>query len=185
MLSTGRPPARRLWPCQYVRRPRWPCERRERAVKQPRGRRPACCCRRSRTPRRPRRRSRARCRRRRNHARIMHDPVEGPPRFEVRQVLVSSAPGSMRAPPAASAPGRIRTCGTRFRKPMLYPLSYGGPMGCSIERAGGAGQVAVGTSTGRPAPTHAPNPPRRSPTRSWPADLRTDAAMDDRYPPAQ
>jgi hypothetical protein len=25
-----------------------------------------------------------------------------------------------------SAPGRIRTCGTRFRKPMLYPLSYGG-----------------------------------------------------------
>jgi hypothetical protein len=26
----------------------------------------------------------------------------------------------------ASAPGRIRTCDTRFRKPMLYPLSYGG-----------------------------------------------------------
>src|SRR5204863_9602693 len=25
------------------------------------------------------------------------------------------------------APGRIRTCGTRFRKPLLYPLSYGGP----------------------------------------------------------
>src|SRR5664280_1949799 len=25
-----------------------------------------------------------------------------------------------------SAPGRIRTCGTRFRKPLLYPLSYGG-----------------------------------------------------------
>ena len=24
------------------------------------------------------------------------------------------------------APGRIRTCGTRFRKPLLYPLSYGG-----------------------------------------------------------
>ncbi len=23
------------------------------------------------------------------------------------------------------APGRIRTCDTRFRKPMLYPLSYG------------------------------------------------------------
>jgi hypothetical protein len=28
--------------------------------------------------------------------------------------------------PAASAPGRIRTCDTRFRKPMLYPLSYEG-----------------------------------------------------------
>ena len=24
-----------------------------------------------------------------------------------------------------SAPGRIRTCDARFRKPMLYPLSYG------------------------------------------------------------
>ena len=24
------------------------------------------------------------------------------------------------------APGRSRTCGTRFRKPLLYPLSYGG-----------------------------------------------------------
>ena len=27
------------------------------------------------------------------------------------------------------APGRIRTCGARFRKPLLYPLSYGGPGG--------------------------------------------------------
>jgi hypothetical protein len=26
----------------------------------------------------------------------------------------------------ASAPGRIRTCDTRFRKPLLYPLSYEG-----------------------------------------------------------
>jgi hypothetical protein len=25
-----------------------------------------------------------------------------------------------------SAPGRIRTCDTRFRKPVLYPLSYEG-----------------------------------------------------------
>ena len=25
------------------------------------------------------------------------------------------------------APGRIRTCGTRFRRAVLYPLSYGGP----------------------------------------------------------
>ncbi len=27
------------------------------------------------------------------------------------------------------APGRIRTCDTRFRKPMLYPLSYEGGRG--------------------------------------------------------
>jgi hypothetical protein len=26
----------------------------------------------------------------------------------------------------SGAPGRIRTCDTRFRKPLLYPLSYGG-----------------------------------------------------------
>ena len=37
----------------------------------------------------------------------------------------------------AGAPGRIRTCGTRFRKPMLYPLSYGG--GCSPELGAPAG----------------------------------------------
>jgi hypothetical protein len=29
-------------------------------------------------------------------------------------------------PENAGALGRIRTCGTRFRKPMLYPLSYEG-----------------------------------------------------------
>src|SRR4051794_4529459 len=27
---------------------------------------------------------------------------------------------------AGGAPGRIRTCGTWYRKPVLYPLSYGG-----------------------------------------------------------
>ena len=29
-------------------------------------------------------------------------------------------------PVSGGAPGRIRTCDTRFRKPMLYPLSYEG-----------------------------------------------------------
>jgi hypothetical protein len=27
---------------------------------------------------------------------------------------------------SGGAPGRIRTCDTRFRKPVLYPLSYEG-----------------------------------------------------------
>ncbi len=27
---------------------------------------------------------------------------------------------------SAGAPGRIRTCDTRFRRAVLYPLSYGG-----------------------------------------------------------
>jgi hypothetical protein len=35
-----------------------------------------------------------------------------------------------------SAPGRIRTCDTRFRKPVLYPLSYGGAVSKCSERAG-------------------------------------------------
>ena len=30
-----------------------------------------------------------------------------------------------RSDPWRSAPGRIRTCDARFRKPTLYPLSYG------------------------------------------------------------
>ena len=29
-------------------------------------------------------------------------------------------------PPIPGAPGRIRTCDARFRKPTLYPLSYEG-----------------------------------------------------------
>jgi hypothetical protein len=41
--------------------------------------------------------------------------IEKMPKF-VHQ-CVSTAPG---------APGRTRTCDTRFRKPLLYPLSYGG-----------------------------------------------------------
>src|SRR5487761_1494409 len=37
----------------------------------------------------------------------------------------------------ASAPDRTRTCDARFRKPTLYPLSYGG-LSCKL-----AGQIAV------------------------------------------
>ncbi len=43
---------------------------------------------------------------------------------------------------SVSAPGRIRTYGTRFRKPMLYPLSYGG----------GPEASSVGIRTGRTPP---------------------------------
>jgi hypothetical protein len=31
-----------------------------------------------------------------------------------------------RATPVVGASGRIRTCDTWYRKPVLYPLSYGG-----------------------------------------------------------
>jgi hypothetical protein len=36
-------------------------------------------------------------------------------------------PPTLRADASSRAPGRIRTCDARFRKPTLYPLSYGGP----------------------------------------------------------
>jgi hypothetical protein len=41
---------------------------------------------------------------------------------------------------SVSAPGRIRTCGTWFRKPLLYPLSYGGNAGSLAYRDGRVGK---------------------------------------------
>ena len=38
--------------------------------------------------------------------------------------MANDGAGSL--PAWLDAPGRIRTCDTRFRKPVLYPLSYGG-----------------------------------------------------------
>ncbi len=59
---------------------------------------------------------------------------------------VASAMGSARRPRSGlpiGAPGRIRTCGPWYRKPVLYPLSYGGvrptvraPVQVSTARAG-------------------------------------------------
>src|SRR3954452_9083351 len=49
----------------------------------------------------------------------------------------------------ASAPGRIRTCDTRFRKPMLYPLSYGGSSAGAARR--GVEQRLAVTRGGGPA----------------------------------
>ncbi len=41
------------------------------------------------------------------------------------------------------APGPTRTADTRFRKPLLYPLSYGGAEAERSERAGVFARVAV------------------------------------------
>ena len=43
------------------------------------------------------------------------------------------------------APGRDRTCGLRFRKPLLYPLSYGSDSLTEANRQG-AGDAAQGPS---------------------------------------
>src|SRR5918912_552365 len=53
------------------------------------------------------------------------------------------------------APGRIRTCGTRFRKPMLYPLSYGGSR--PARRAGRPGCAATRLAVRRVAPGTSPS----------------------------
>ncbi len=59
---------------------------------------------------------------------------------QVRQCLGTDLGGAL---------GRIRTCGTRFRKPLLYPLSYeGGTCGLacgkpSVRRAAAGGGWAV------------------------------------------
>ena len=45
----------------------------------------------------------------------------------------------------AGGPGRIRTCGTRFRKPLLYPLSYGAPWRAAVPCAA-AGERLSGAS---------------------------------------
>jgi hypothetical protein len=43
-----------------------------------------------------------------------------------RAVIVGAGVGGLTAAVVLGAPGRIRTCDTRFRKPLLYPLSYEG-----------------------------------------------------------
>ncbi len=58
--------------------------------------------------------------------------------------------------PAIGAPERIRTSDLRFRKPLLYPLSYGGapihpPMPLCV-RAGTSGQTRMAPMTGTAKP---------------------------------
>ncbi len=77
---------------------------------------------------------------------LLDDPADGPPRTpdpggqtrrgESSRAAVQSSPSIVSAerhdcsndePPLfLSTPGRSRTAGQRFRKPLLYPLSYGG-----------------------------------------------------------
>jgi hypothetical protein len=41
-----------------------------------------------------------------------------------------------RSPKSLNTPGRDRTCDLRFRKPSLYPLSYGGEVRFALENKG-------------------------------------------------
>lgn len=55
-----------------------------------------------------------------------------------KQTADGPADGRRSAGRSCGAPGRIRTCDSRFRKPQLYPLSYGGlaPLPASLRSCG-------------------------------------------------
>ena len=90
-----------------------------------------------------------------------------------------------------STPDRIRTCDPRFRKPMLYPLSYGGQGRFSVPeiavpatRPEFAGQRAV-TAVGSLQCPHRPVASRqRARTRYSPASWNTAAGMSAVRPSA-
>ena len=56
------------------------------------------------------------------------------------------------------APGRIRTCDTRFRRAVLYPLSYEG--GGVTNEVGECPQPLVVRQAGYPTPPLRPQPDR-------------------------
>ncbi|MEA2509904.1 MAG: hypothetical protein QOG21_1986 [Actinomycetota bacterium] len=61
-----------------------------------------------------------------------YDPREHELTIGVTLIPELTDPDGSRAP-FVRAPGRIRTCDTRFRKPVLYPLSYEGHL-CDLGR---------------------------------------------------
>src|SRR3954469_14320361 len=87
-------------------------------------------------------------------------------------------------------PGRIRTCGTRFRKPLLYPLSYGAlaerltePLGNTRHSRLVTTGEAHGAHTGLPCRVHVRLRQRRRRTegeeawtRRWWTSPRGDAS---------
>src|SRR5215217_1577327 len=62
-----------------------------------------------------------------NDARSSRQSASGPAVVGSSSKIVGSAVSYVPRP--HGAPSRIRTCDTRFRKPLLYPLSYGGWLG--------------------------------------------------------
>jgi hypothetical protein len=84
-----------------------------------------------------------------------------------------------------SAPGRIRTCGTRFRKPLLYPLSYEGlslvePSGAWPLRASGWCPFRACSGSWYPLPCLRRVKP--SPYSDAPASPRLGAGRPPRLP---
>ena len=77
---------------------------------------------------------------------VKHQPNSCQPSADVtRQRSAEVIPSNInRNNTLRGAPARIRTCGTRFRKPMLYPLSYGGGAGAIGGRKPGAGPLRIG-----------------------------------------
>ena len=82
------------------------------------------------------------------------------------QGLPTSLPGQkpLVHPVKGGAPGRNRTCDLRFRKPSLYPLSYGG-LPCTSAQRTGPVLLAV---RGLVDPTVEAVPWPRGPSSLWP-----------------
>ncbi len=58
--------------------------------------------------------------------------VAAPETIADATLAVSAGSGAWVGTRGSSAPGRDRTCGLRFRKPLLYPLSYGSGTGAKV-----------------------------------------------------
>ena len=61
-------------------------------------------------------------------------------------------PSGFRECEIQSAPGRIRTCDSWYRKPVLYPLSYGGITAMAAARHPTAARCTTSKSDQRVAP---------------------------------
>ncbi len=71
-----------------------------------------------------------------------------PARLGVQAGIESRHPSGFRKPQMygkkVGAPCRNRTCGTRFRKPVLYPTELRGPRGCELLMRANAYIAVVG-----------------------------------------
>src|SRR5580692_12614855 len=86
-------------------------------------------------------------------------------RMDVPYQAVGRLQGNGLARQGNSAPGKSRTCGQRFRKALLYPLSYGGD-----------GYLVFSGFGARSQPGEARRPPlRRWGTRAFPGSDGTDS----------
>lgn len=89
----------------------------------------------------------------------VHEP-EMHPKQQAGQAPIRTWPATIRG-----APGPIRTADTRFRKPVLYPLSYGGVREDILPSSSNACHEILVTSCWRGAPWRLSSRPGAQPAR--------------------